>query len=241
MYREVEVASLAAWPGLRQVDLDGWLLRSSEGCTRRANSVQAIGPSTRALAAKVAECERWYAAEGLPCLFRITPFTDPQLDPHLEAMGYREDGRSQVMVRPLEDGTRVDPFEPLELPAWISAYVRLSRFSAAPGALEPLVNASRGDRVLGCVRDGHGRVVSVGMGVLDGEMLGLFDLITDPDARSRGHGRALILGLLAWGRARGGRRAYLQVLEANDDARRLYVRLGFRRAYDYWYRAPAAS
>ena len=240
-YRDVEVASLAAWPGLRQVDLDGWLLRFSAGCTRRANSVQAIAPSTRALRDKVAECERRYATEGLPCLFRITPFTDPDLEPHLDTLGYREDGRSQVMTRALDDDGAQETCEALELSPWIAAYVRLSRLSAAPGALEPLVSVGGRDRVLGCVRDGHRRIVSVGMGVLDGGMLGLFDLVTDPDARGRGHGRRLILGLLGWGRARGARRAYLQVLEANDDARRLYVRLGFRRAYDYWYRGRTPS
>jgi ribosomal protein S18 acetylase RimI-like enzyme len=234
MYREIEEAALTAWPGLHQVTMDGWLLRAAEGYTRRANSVQPLGPSTRGLAEKVEECERWYAAAQLRCLFRITPFSEPGLEDYLEQRGYVEDGRSQVMVRPLGDDM-VGDAEELELTEWIATYARCSRL-ATPSALAALVSAIPVQRVTTCVRDEGGQVVSVGMGVLDGPVFGLFDLVTDPEARGRGHGRRLIGALLGWARARGAAQAYLQVLESNEGARRLYAGLGFRRAYDYWYR-----
>jgi ribosomal protein S18 acetylase RimI-like enzyme len=234
MYREIEEAALAAWPGLRQVTMDGWLLRAAEGYTRRANSVQPLGPSTRALAEKVQECERWYAAVQLRCLFRITPFCEPGLEDYLERRGYVEDGRSQVMVRPLAD-TAAGEAEELELTEWVATYARFSRLDT-PGALDALVRAIPLERVTTCVRDERGLVVSVGMGVLAGTVFGLFDLVTDPEARGNGHGRRLIGELLGWARARGAAQAYLQVLESNEGARRLYTMLGFRRAYDYWYR-----
>ena len=236
VYREVEEAALTAWPGLRQVSLDGWLLRASEGYTRRANSVQTLGASTRELMDKVTECERWYAAERLRCAFRITPFSDGRLEDYLEGRGYAEEGRTHVMVRPLVDADAAHGAETMELGNWLGHYARLSQLPTPPEALEPLVRSIPVERVTVCVRDRGGRVVSVGMGVLDGPAVGLFDLVTDPEVRSRGHGRRLIAGLLGWARARDAERAYLQCLESNDDARRLYVRVGFRRAYDYWYR-----
>jgi hypothetical protein len=201
VYREVEEAALTAWPPLRQLALDGWQLRASEGYTRRANSVQALGASTRSLPDKVVECERWYAAERLRCAFRITPFSEARLEDFLEERGYSEEARSHVMVRPLGDADAAPDPEELELAIWLAEYARLSRLPTPPRALEPLVRSIPVERVTACVRDRSGRVVSVGMGVLDGPAF-----------------------------------AYLQVLEGNEGARSLYVRLGFRRAYDYWYR-----
>ena len=44
---------------------------------------------------------------------------------------------------------------------------------------------------------------------------------------------------MAWGRSQGARHAWLQVLASNMVARRVYERLGFGTAYEYWYREPA--
>ena len=70
----------------------------------------------------------------------------------------------------------------------------------------------------------------------DGDLLGIFDLVSHPAERRRGHARALMAGLLAWGREQGSRHAYLQVVEANAPAMALYASLGYAPLYRYWYR-----
>ena len=97
--RSIEHASLRAWPPLESTFIDGWELRFSKGFSKRANSVQAFGPSTRALADKVDHCEASYAARALPSIFRLTPFADPELDAFLEERGYEPVDPTAVLHR----------------------------------------------------------------------------------------------------------------------------------------------
>ncbi|MBZ0269252.1 GNAT family N-acetyltransferase, partial [bacterium] len=90
------------------------------------------------------------------------------------------------------------------------------------------------------VRDGAGRLVAIGLAVADGPWVGLFDLVTAPELRSRGIGRALLGGLLGWGAGEGASAAYLQVEEPNERARGMYGHSGFATAYRYWYRVASS-
>jgi N-acetylglutamate synthase len=81
-----------------------------------------------------------------------------------------------------------------------------------------------------------GETVAVGLAVREGDHVGLFDIVTAPSVRNQGIGRRLVSGLLRWGRDGGATRGYLQVMLTNEPARHLYETLGFREAYQYWYR-----
>jgi len=62
--------------------------------------------------------------------------------------------------------------------------------------------------------------------------------VTAPEHRKKGYGTHLISSMLGWARESGARHAYIQVVERNSPARRLYGKLGFQEMYRYWYRIP---
>ncbi|MGD8398989.1 MAG: GNAT family N-acetyltransferase [Anaerolineae bacterium] len=233
----LEEIALNAWPALQQILYDGWIVRFSRGFTRRANSVNAVYPSTFDPEAKIAACEALYAARGLPPIFRVTPFSlPPELDALLEARGYGRHDPTLVMVCELGGLEAGRPLVALPAAAWLDHFCRLAAVPREKHCIhQAILDAIVPDHVTACVTTGE-KVVACGLAVAEGGYVGLFDLITDPACRRRGHGTHLVQGLIAWGRARGASRAYLQVMHKNKGARRLYERLGFREVYRYWYR-----
>ena len=93
----VEETCLNAWPGLRQVLLDGWVLRFSEGLTRRANSANPLRGPRESGGGVIAACEALYQRRQLPTIFRLPSIIDSDLDQRLDELGYgREGGCRQV-------------------------------------------------------------------------------------------------------------------------------------------------
>src|ERR1700730_8536950 len=93
----VEETCLNAWPALRQVLLDGWVLRFSEGLTRRANSANPLRADYRGIDALIPACEALYRRQLLPTIFRLPSIIDPDLDERLDALGYGCEGESCVL------------------------------------------------------------------------------------------------------------------------------------------------
>ena len=100
--RQLERTMFRAWPSFEETDYDGWVLRFADGYTKRANSVNALYPSTLCLDLKISRCEVVYAARDLTIIFRMTPHSYPDgLDERLDQRGYKIIDRSLVMLGPL--------------------------------------------------------------------------------------------------------------------------------------------
>ncbi len=78
------------------------------------------------------------------------------------------------------------------------------------------------------------------IGAVEGDHMGLFDVLVMPEARRQGLARRVTESLYAWAWQRGARFAYLQVVAANAAALPLYEAQGFRTIYDYSYWLPPA-
>jgi N-acetylglutamate synthase len=235
----LESAAFAAWPSALSTDLHGWQLRLDSGYTKRANSLNATAHSGPLSDAEMDSIEARFRERGLTPTVRLTSFSSaPEADAMLARRGYRHCDPSLVMTRSLSAAEGEAPeAETLEgAEPWLAAFQRIAGQSSADQAahleiLRRIVHpaAWAAHAVAGSPR-------SCGLGVLVDQHLGLFDIATHANHQRQGHAQQLCRGLLAWGRRRGARTAFLQVVAANDAAIRLYEKIGFEIAYRYWYR-----
>ena len=156
--------------------------------------------------------------------------------------GMRDCSRAFHSAELLDPANRSEgPGEPPDLPEvaseeWLAAYCRLSGIADRHCAtLRLMLRSIVPARCFASVQ-ADGQVVACGMGVAQDGFVGLYDIVTDAGQRRRGHGQRLMEQILAWGRRQGAQTAYLQVMIDNAPALALYGKLGFREAYQYWYR-----
>lgn len=239
----LEEYSLRAWPALETETYDGWLLRFANGYTRRANTAQPIYGSTLDLDTKIAYCEAFYQQRGLPCGFKLTPAAyPPELDAELERRGYKRQADTRVMTVDLASLSLPDmtgvTVEVSDQPGddWIENFCQFNNVAAQYRPTMPLLLAKIEPRCYFAAVCASDEVVAVGLGVRDGQYVGLFDIVVREDARRRGFGRALVSDLLRRARSDGATIGYLQVMANNAPAIQLYTQLGFSDVYPYWYR-----
>ncbi|QVQ25478.1 GNAT family N-acetyltransferase [Achromobacter deleyi] len=240
----LEEAALNATAVGAQVLYDDWLVRFAPSPAKRVRSVNVLGLSTRPLDERLAYCSSLYARHGLPMVLRITSIgPDFSLDAELEARGYTFTGETRVMSTPL--APRINARGDL-----LFKIVDAERFAAAVGSMRGSSSGHIGEhqaRLQGLAVDilpvlaidAAGQCVAAGLAVRDDDLLGLFDIVTDPGQRRKGYAAFLVEHLLAEGAASGAKTAYLQVEPENTAARALYGRYGFKDCYAYWYRLPA--
>lgn len=242
LIRRYEEFGLSAFPAVYTVYDDGWVLRFAGGYTRRSNSVNPIYPSSDNLDEKIERCAALYRALGVRMVFKLTDAVQPpDLDAQLARRGFEAEGRTSVQTIDLVSLDFAD-LQPVTIQAqrsdgWVADYARFNKIDPAriPTITRLLDNMGLSAAYASIVEEG--RVVAVGLGVAGQGCAGLFDIVTDAGQRKRGLGRRLVLNLLRWGRGQGAAQGFLQVVPQNTPAIRLYDSIGFREAYQYWYRA----
>jgi len=245
LVRSLEERAFNAWPALSTLLVDGWLVRLAEGYTKRANSLNAwrpVVPVTEAIhfAAPL------FAARGLPLVVRLSPLAGSACDMTLAGLDYTRHDETLVMGVDLAALAVSLNEAPEATLAAAPSHLWLDGFAAANGV--PADRRIIHDRMVGAIVPPAAFAtlgppttpLAWGLAVAERGWVGLFDIVTRPDARRQGAGRRLVETLLAWGHAKGATRGYLQVVAANAPAIALYRRLGFTEAYRYHYRiAPA--
>jgi N-acetylglutamate synthase len=241
MIRHFEEISNNAWPALQTLQYDGWILRFANGVTKRSNSVNPLYPSTLDTDEKISFCEELYLSKKITPCFKITPETRPEeMDRRLATRGYLIHScisfqTMDIAYIPPEQLGKISIETKLN-PRWIADFIRMNEFD--PGRQSTYIAIMKQLQLSKClislVRD-H-KTIGVGLGVVEGRFIGLFDIVVDKSYRNTGLGYLIVENILRWGRKHGADTAYLQVLTDNLQALRLYEKFGFKEAYQYWYR-----
>jgi ribosomal protein S18 acetylase RimI-like enzyme len=248
----LETIAANAWPAAEVEACGGWRLRSTQGVTRRANSVwpnQDDGALT--LETRLTQVEAFYAARDLPAIYQICDAMQPaQLDAVLAARGYAYDAPTFVQTASLP--TLLDRLPSLRHYSTFEVEVSeefdaqwFELYCASETVSEQAAPVRRA--ILERITSMHGFVTlydagtpaAVGMGVAEAGWLGIFSMATLPAYRRCGAARAILRTLAVWAQLYDAQHAYLQVMAHNTVAQALYAGAGFVTAYHYHYRVKS--
>ncbi len=240
--KTIEDLSLNAWPSHQIQIYDGWLLRFSYFYTHRTNCVEQIGASSLPLDTKIAYCEEAYRKWGTPSIFKISPLLPQSFDRDLSRRGYIQEHTTHVMTASLTQKILMPEDIPVNVSnfipdAWIQALFSLKGTTNVmhKQVVPSMYRAIPKETICVSIHDGK-KIVATGLGILDREYIGVYAIHVHPDYRRRHYARAICRTILQNGQLRGATKAYLQVVEDNQPALRLYHSLGFSYAYTCWFR-----
>jgi ribosomal protein S18 acetylase RimI-like enzyme len=240
--RAVERATLSAVPAPRTAFEGGFVLRSFEGGTGRANSAYPLDPAPDpALAERIGRIEGFYRRAGFTPRFRSTPLDPPGMAAALTARGYRAHDESQVIGGPLGAAFGDDPdCVALDGPseAWMAVVATAEHQVPARQREKQRMPGLLGVPAAWMLLHHEGVPAATAFVTADGALAGLFDLGVRPEFRRRGLGRRVMRAAGAWAAARGACFAYAQVSCANHASLALNAGLGLTERYRYRYFLP---
>jgi len=235
----VEATCLNAFPSLKQATLAGWLLRFSEGLSRRANSANPLQPDHAPSEAVIDPIEALYRRQGLPAIVRVPSFL-AAIDAPLAARGYTSEGESCVLYGAVDGvaavadlGVELSPHAGTD---WLAAMAALQGHSAAHRqTYRRIVRAIAVPAAFAGLRI-DGRLAALAYGAVSDGLLCYESVITDPRRRRHGLARRVIGSLAGWARQEGARGVCLQVEATNTPALTLYDGFGLTtELYRYHY------
>jgi ribosomal protein S18 acetylase RimI-like enzyme len=236
-----------AWPARENIFLNGWVVRVSEGVTKRANSVLPVRYTGQNLLEDVRIVEKIYREEDLPVIFQLPDYFEPSnLQETLLSLGYRSTDETLVMTANIENiytdknNECTYSIEATGSDHWFHALLHFSdRFRTAEG-IGSIIGRISLPRAF-CYAWKNNKVLGIGLGVMEGRYLGIFDLIVHPEYRRKRIGQSLIGEMVEWSKSNSVSNIYLQVEGNNSRAISFYEKIGLKECYRYRYLTATPS
>lgn len=248
MIRRIEELSMNAFPSEKLLQYDGWIIRGTPGnLTKRINSVNPLYPSTQSIDEKIKVAEDFFSNYGAPTVFKMTEAALPSdLDDVLCQRGYEEKSRTLILTKDLikDQSSREDlifsknpDFEDIELSFvltndWLNKFCSVSgKSDSARMALSNVLTKIVPTTIYVAIND-----IACGMGVIDSGYIGIYNIFVKESHRKTGLGMKIMNAILALGLENGADKTYLQVEASNIPAVNMYMKLGYEKSHEYWYR-----
>ncbi|MFW9870060.1 MAG: GNAT family N-acetyltransferase [Candidatus Thorarchaeota archaeon] len=239
---ELELLASHCWPAREIVTYKGWKIHWDQGVTWRANSVLPNEWDSNIDVESVVDYViSLYQEKSTPPAFKISPASQPKgLDKILESKGFQKRMITNVQTVPIDTVSCLRPLIPVDLfsvteDSLDTLMHRSERGKLAIDVRREIIHRIRGRKNIARVSM-HGNIAGVGLGVVEGDWLGLFSIRTMPEYKRQGVAWSVSCALAMWGEDLGAKNAFLQVEEENEAAKTLYESMGFKTLYTYWYR-----
>ncbi|MEE9377135.1 MAG: GNAT family N-acetyltransferase [Candidatus Lokiarchaeia archaeon] len=248
-FKKLQEILMNSWPAQHYYFLNGWVLRFTEGVTSRANSVFPINYTgdLNNLDRDIKFVEKAYQTYNLSTIFTIPEYFEPNgLDAKLLEQGYHQAGCiTHTMIASIQDLRNEINNEDFSYIFYSERVNKLSTFlekyskrsQHAQNVLEALSYRIIIPQKRFIVAEYENKVVGTLMGILDPHgFLYIADLLVDPDVRQQKIATSMFFKIInEWGILNGVKTIWLQVEIENKEAMDLYTKLGFKKAYSYYY------
>ena len=214
--RALEQAAAAAWPGVEQTWLDGWLLRAGHGATFSANSAAPLDISAHT--GTIPAIAAWYEERNLTPWLAI-PDRLLRLPP-----GLAGEHAEHILVRDVSDFSTREPDASITFSARPDdAWLRIHQGEIPVDVLTAVVD---GELTFGAHPGGAVARAAVTVAPDGTRWLGLSEVRAADEQSAAVPAARLCEAVLIWGAQRGATRGYMRVHDA--DATALAESLSFR-------------
>lgn len=238
--KSIEYMLMRSFPALKQEVYDGWILRYSNGYTKRANSISPYYESFFELEEKFEYCENYFRRKGLEVTYKLLEDNNClEIDRELEKRGYERGEEVSVQEASLEGVKFVMTDLHMESEFseyWFEFFVRERNLNELEADTLREILKKNDDKNFYVFKKDEDRIIAGGLGVIEEDRLGIYNIYVCPTARGKGYGKEVVKRIMVEGRRRNIDYAYLQVEKTNLNAINLYSKLGFKEIYKYWYR-----
>ena len=247
-YLAFEEMSINAWPALKTVVYDGWVIRFAEGYANRANSISPLYPCRIKLEEKIEYCEKLFKSHNLKPGYKLTSLDEHKaLEQKLVELNYQKINETSMQVCEIKPDSLTANRSSSGSPGrivirdtfsseWLESVIEFNRIEDRHvDTFKKIIGNIAVEKIV-VHKELDGKIVGCGYGAMERSYAGIFDIVVKEEARRKGYGREIVEAIMAEAAKRGAKNSYLQVMISNSAALSLYKKIGYREIYRYWYR-----